>query len=47
MDYVSHHRVILGQEGDYVSQLVGTPGSNMREQRYIEEVVLAQLEILC
>ena len=47
MDYVSNRRVILGQEENYASQLVGTPGGNMRERRYIEEVVLSQMEILC
>jgi hypothetical protein len=46
MDYVSHHRVIHGQEIQYVSQLVEMPGGNMRGRRYIEKVVLAQLEVL-
>jgi len=46
MDYVSHRRVICGQEIQCVSQLVGTPVGNMHGRRYIEEVVLAQLEIL-
>ena len=46
MDYVSHCRVIYSHEIQYVSQLVGTPGENMRGRRYVEEVVLAQLEII-
>ena len=47
MPCVSNCRVIPGQEGGYVSHLVGKPGGNICWQRYIEEVVLAQLEVLC
>ena len=46
MDCVSMLRIIVGQEGEYVAQLIGTHPNDYDGQEYLEKIVIVQLEII-